>query len=172
MHLRRGHITLIAGGAAAVVSFAISTFLLVENTYSIKPNDRLIVQQFFPNNGSQGVYSISFPSFEGQPNLKIMNSINQTIVEKTITPPIVSETFAAVESGNYTLILANPSPDKTLEASVLFGDRGSFASTEQLIASFILSAGIIAAIAGAVITILDRRRASKMKQFGDTSDLV
>jgi hypothetical protein len=162
---------LIAGGATAVVSLAISTFLLAENTYSIKPNDHLIIQQFVSNT-SQGIYSISFPSFEGQPGLIIMNPLNQTIVEKNITPPIISETFEAVESGDYTLILTNPLSDKTLEAAVLFGDRESFASIEQLIFSFMLSVGIIAAIAGTVITILDRRRTSKMKQFGDTSDLV
>ena len=37
---------------------------------------------------------------------------------------------------------------------------------------FVLVAGIAAAVAGAVITIVDRRRMGKMKQFGDTSDLV
>jgi hypothetical protein len=163
---------LIGGGAAAVLSFATSILLLAEYTYSIKPNDRLIIEQFFPNNGSQGVYSISFPTFEGQPTLKIMDPLNQTIVEKTITPPIVSETFAVVESGYYTLVLTNPSSEKTLDASILFGDRQSFASAEQLIFSFMLIAGIITAIAGAVITVLDRRRSSKMRQFGDTSDLV
>jgi len=41
-----------------------------------------------------------------------------------------------------------------------------------LITSFMLIAGIIASIAGAVITVLDRRRTKKMRQFGDTSDLV
>lgn len=163
---------LIGGGAAALVSFATSIFLLAEYSYSIKPNDRLIVQQFIPNNGSQGVYSISFPTFEGQPTLKIIDPLNQTIVEKTINPPIVSETFVAMESGNYTLVLTNPSTEKTLDASILFGDQESFASAEQLVFSFMLIAGIITAIAGAVITVLDRRRSNKMKQFGDTSDLV
>jgi len=163
---------LIGGGAATVISFAISTYLLPEYTYSIKPNDRLIIHQFFPNNSSQGLYSISFPSFEGQPTLKIMDPSNQTIVEKTIVPPIVSETFVATESGYYTLALTNPSSEKTLDAAILFGDRESYASAEQLIASFTLIAGIIASIAGAVITVLDRRRTKKMRQFGDTSDLV
>jgi len=97
---------------------------------------------------------------------------NQTVVEETINPPIVNGVFTITESGNYSLILVNPAPDATLEASVLFGDQGSFATSEQVILSSLLYVGIIAVIAGAVITILDRRRIGKMKQFGDTSDLV
>jgi subtilase family serine protease len=98
--------------------------------------------------------------------------MNQTIVEQAISPPVVNEVFTVVGSGNYTLILTNLSSDTALEASILFGDRESYATQEQLIFSFLLYAGIIAIIAGAVITILDRRRINKMKQFGDTSDLV
>ena len=172
MYLKRGYIMLIGGGAATVIGFAISTYLLADSTYSIKPNDRLVLQQFFPNNGSQGVYNISFPSFEGQATLKIMDSSNQTIVEKTIVPPIVSETFVIMESGYYTLVLTNPSSEKTLDATILFGDRESYATAEQLIFSFMAIAGIITAIAGAVITVLDRRKINKMRQYGDTSDLV
>ena len=171
MHLRRGYIMLIAGGAVAVVSFAAFVYSLTGNTHSIKPNDRLVIQQLVSNT-SQGVYSIAFPLFEGQPSLKIVNPANKTIVEKTINPPLVNEVFTITESGYHTLILVNPSSDATLEASILFGDRESFATQEQVIFNFLVYAGIIAAIAGAVITVLDRRRASKMKQFGDTSDLV
>lgn len=171
LNLRRGHIILIAGGAVAVASFAISLYLLSGSIYSIKPNDRLVIQQFVSNT-SQGIYSISFPLFEGQPKLQIVNAANQTIVEETITPPIVNGVFTITESDNYTLILTNPASDATLEASVLFGDQASFATSEQLIFNSLLYVGIIAVIGGAVITILDRRRIGKMKQFGDTSDLV
>lgn len=162
---------LIAGGAVAVASFAMFVYSLTGNMYSIKPNDRLVIQQFVSNT-SQGVYSISFPLFEGQPGLKIVSPANQTIVEKTISPPLVNEVFTITESGYHTLILANPSSDATLEASILFGDRESFATQEQIIFNSLVYAGIIAAIAGSVITVLDRRRTSRMKQFGDTSDLV
>jgi len=162
---------LIAGGLAVVISFAISIYLISGNAYSIKPNDRLILRQFVSNT-SQGVYSISFPLFEGQPDVKILNAANQTIVEKTISPPVVNEVFTITESGYYTLILTNPSSDATLEASILFGDQESYATPVQLVFSFLLYAGIITVIVGSVITILDRRRISKMKQFGDTSDLV
>jgi hypothetical protein len=162
---------LVAGGAVAVASFAMSLYLLSGNTYSIKPNERLVIQQFVSNT-SQGVYSISFPLFEGQPYLQIVDEANKTIVEETINPPIVNGVFTITKSGNYSLILVNPASDATLEASVLFGDQGSFATSEQVIFNSLLYVGIIAVIAGAVITILDRRRLGKMKQFGDTSDLV
>jgi hypothetical protein len=162
---------LVAGGAVAVASFAMSLYLLSGNTYSIKPNERLVIQQFVSNT-SQGVYSISFPLFEGQPYLQIVDEANKTIVEETINPPIVNGVFTITKSGNYSLILVNPASDATLEASVLFGDQGSFATSEQVIFNSLLYVGIIAVIAGAVITILDRRRIGKMKQFGDTSDLV
>lgn len=162
---------LVAGGAVAVASFAMSLYLLSGNTYSIKPTERLVIQQFVSNT-SQGVYSISFPLFEGQPYVQIVDEANKTIVEETINPPIVNGVFTITKSGNYTLILVNPASDATLEASVLFGDQGSFATSEQVIFNSLLYVGIIAVIAGAVITILDRRRIGKMKQFGDTSDLV
>ena len=148
-----------------------SLYLLSGNTYSIKPNERLVIQQFV-SNSSQGVYSISFPLFEGQPYLQIVDEANKTIVEETINPPIVNGVFTITKSGNYSLILVNPASDAILEASVLFGDQGSFATSEQVIFNSLLYVGIIAVIAGAVITILDRRRIGKMKQFGDTSDLV
>jgi hypothetical protein len=164
LHLRRGHIILIAGGAAAVASFAVFVYLITENTYSIQPNDSLAIRQ--------AVYSISFPLFEGQPNLKIVDANNKTIIDKAITPPVVNEVFPIAESGYYTLILTNPSADTTLETSILFGDSESYSIQAQLIFSFMLYAGMIATIAGAIITILDKRRISKMKHFGDTSDLV
>jgi hypothetical protein len=169
LHLRRGHILLIAGGVVSVASFAGFVYLITGNTYSIQPNDRITLQQFI-SNGSQGVYSISFPLFEEQPNLRILDAGNRTIVEKEIAPPVINEVFPAAEGGYYTLILTNPSSDAILEASILFGDQDSY--TLQTILSFSLYGSIIAAIAGAIITILDRLRISRMKQFGDTSDLV
>ena len=171
MHLKRGHIMLIAGGAVAVASFAASLYLLSGNTHSIPPDDNLIIQRFVSNT-SQGVYSVSFPLFEGQPSLRIVDAANRTIVEETISPPIANGVFTIAASGNHTLILANPEPDVTLEVSVFFGDQESFATSEQLVFNSLLYAGIIAVIAGAVITILDRRRIGKMTQLGDTSDLV
>jgi hypothetical protein len=169
LQLRRGHIILIAGGAAALTSFAAFVYLITDSTYSIPPTDQLVLQQFV-SNASQGVYSISFPLFEGRPNLQILDTANKTIIEKAIDPPVVNEVFEAAESGYYTLILSNPSSKVVLEASILFGDQESYIA--QTAFSLSLYGGIIAAIAGAVITILDRRRISRMKQFGDTSDLV
>ncbi len=47
----------------------------------------------------------------------------------------------------------------------------SFATLAMTFIS-LLFVGIALLVAGAAITILDRRRINKMKQFGDTSDLV
>jgi hypothetical protein len=169
LHLRRGHIMLIAGGVIAMASFAAFVYLITDNTYSIAPNDRLVLRQFV-SNASQGVYSISFPLFEGRPNLTILDTANKTVVEKDIAPPVVNEFFTTAESGYHTLIISNPSSDTVLEASILFGDRQSYIA--QTVFSLLLYGGITTALAGAVITILDRRRISRMKEFGDTSDLV
>jgi len=169
LYLRRGHIILIGGGTAAAISFAAFMYLLADNTYTVQPNDQLMLRQSI-SNGSQGVYSISFPLFEGQSNIKILDTSNKTVIEDTISPPVANEVFPVAESGYYTLILTNPSQDAAIEATILFGDQSSFVA--QTAFSFLLYGGIIAAIAGAAITILDRMRTSRMKQFGDTSDLV
>jgi hypothetical protein len=171
LHIKRGHIIVIAGGAVAVIGLLSFVYLVTGNTYSVKPNDQLVLRQFVSNN-SKGIYSISFPLFEGRPDLKIIDASNQTIVGKKIDPPIVNEVFASTESGYHTLILTNPSSDATLEVSILFGDQESYATQAQLIFSILLYGGIITTIAGAITTILDRLRINKMKQFGDTSDLM
>jgi hypothetical protein len=75
-------------------------------------------------------------------------------------------------------MLSNPT-DKVLEAAIDFGDQGHVLGGENL-AYFmtvlalmsLLGIGIAVAIAGAVITILDRSRIKKMKQFGNTGDLI
>ena len=162
---------MIAGGAVAAASFAVSLYLVSGSTYTIEPNERIVVKRFV-SNASEGLYSVSFPLYEGHLGLQILDAANRTIVDESISPPIINGVFSIQESGNYTLILTNPSPDASLVASVLFGDRDSFATGEQLALYSLLYVGITAVVAGAVITILDRRRSSRMKQFGDTSDLV
>jgi asparagine N-glycosylation enzyme membrane subunit Stt3 len=76
-------------------------------------------------------------------------------------------------------MLLNPT-DQSLEAAIYFGGQEqvlneknyfSYAITLTLFMS-LLGIGIALAIAGMVIIILDKRRTDKMKQFGDTSDLI
>ena len=49
--------------------------------------------------------------------------------------------------------------------------KNLFSAMTVLILVTLLLIGIALAIAGAIITILDRSQINKMKQFGDTSDL-
>ena len=75
--------------------------------------------------------------------------------------------------------MSNPSSSSNLEAALVIDTQeailnraGALSPTITVAFGFMLVAGIGALAAGAVITVMDRRRASKMKQFGDTSDLV
>jgi uncharacterized membrane protein len=187
LRLKRGAILLIAGGAIIAVGFAIFSYytvvfaarLLSENNYSVDPGSEQSIQQFISQNSSEGTYLVALPQLAGQPKLKIASPEGQTLVEQQIAETVTAGTFPIASSGNYTLTLANPSSD-VLQASIVFGDQESIIQSGLGISplvlalsfNFALYAGIAVIAAGIVITILDRRRISKMKQFGDTSDLV
>ena len=109
---------LVAGGAVAMASFAMSLYLLSGHTYSIKPNERLVIQQFV-SNSSQGVYSVSFPLFEGQPYIQIVGVANQTIVEEH-QPPI--SRVLQYGSGDYRLS-CQPAPDAPVSSVLWRQDR-------------------------------------------------
>lgn len=176
---------LIAGGAMVVISLSMFGYYGLQFVNSIQQDEKLMVE---PGgsleikqhiNASQGAYAVAFPDFDGQPSITIKDPAGQVIVDKSISPPIIIEPFEVEQAGVYTLTLSNPT-EQALEATIILEDqetvlsRGfdvSFATTAlSLISMF--GIGTAVAIAGAVITILDRRRISKMKQFGDTSDLV
>ncbi|AFU57449.1 hypothetical protein Ngar_c05050 [Candidatus Nitrososphaera gargensis Ga9.2] len=185
MHLKRGHIMLIAGGALVVVSFSMLGYyglqfvssIQQDKSLTVEPGGSLQVQQNI--NASQGAYVVAFPNFKGQPSVTITGPGGQVVVERTIEPPIIIEPFDAEQPGAYTLVLSNPT-DQVLEANIVLGDQETVLSrginissaVTALVFTSLLGIGIAVAVAGAIITILDRRRISKMKQFGDTRDLV
>jgi hypothetical protein len=68
--------------------------------------------------------------------------------------------------GNYTLTVSNLA-ESELGTLVFFEEQAPI----NIATSFILYAGLIVAAAGAAVTILDKVRNKKMKQFGDMSDL-
>jgi hypothetical protein len=187
LRLRKGHIMLIAGGAIAAISLSVLGYYglrLITNLeeqpkYSIPPSGSQQVQQNIAN-VSQGAYVVSFPNYDGgKPMVTLADPTGRTIVQKEVNPPILIESFPINVPGNYTLELSNPSPVQTLEASIILGSQESVLSTADissavmtLIFGFMLVAGIATAIAGAVITVMDKRRIARMKQFGDTTDLV
>ncbi len=194
MQLRRGPILLIAGGAILAVGFAIFSFytvlfatkLVSESNYSVDPGKRVSIQQFISReNASQGTYIIAMQQQQqepvgGQPSLKIISPSGTTLVEKQLAGTVTMDTFPVTQTGNYTLTLINTSQNSTLKANIVFGDQrtiiesGLRASPEtlSLIFNLTLYTAVAIIIAGAIITILDKQRISKMKQFGDTSDLV
>jgi hypothetical protein len=184
LHLKRGHIILIVGGAMAVVSFSMLGYYIVqfmnniqqEGKYTIQPGRSISVRQSI--NDTRGIYVIAFADFGGQASVMIKDHVGKIIVDKNIDPPFIIESFNVDVPGLYDLMLSNPT-DKVLEAAIDFGDQGHVLGGENLSYFMtvlglisLLGIGIAVAIAGAVITILDRSRIKKMKQFGDTGDLI
>jgi hypothetical protein len=186
VYLKRGHIVLIVGGATAVISFSLLGYYTVqfvnniqqEGKHRIDPGGSINVQENINNTQGIGIYSIAFAESSGSVSVKIIDNTGKTIVNKSINQPIVIEPFNAADSGIYTLNLLNPT-DQVLEAAVGFGDKDdvlsrknhlSFDTVLIIVATFVV--GVVLAIAGVIITILDRRQINRMKQFGDTSDLI
>jgi hypothetical protein len=186
VYLKRGHIVLIVGGATAVISFSLLGYYTLqfvniiqqEGKNRIDPGGSINVQENINNTQGIGIYAIAFAESSRSASVKIMDNAGKTIVNKSINQPIVIEPFNAESSGIYTLNLLNPT-DQVLEAAIEFGDQDDVLSRKNLLSLdtvlVLLSAlvvGVVLAIAGVIITILDRRQINRMKQFGDTSDLI
>lgn len=177
---------LIVGGATAIISFSMLGYYTLqfvniiqqEGKHRIDPGGSISVDQNITNTQGIGLYAIAFAEFTGSASVIIMDNEGKTIVNKSINPPIVIEPFNAESHGTYTLKLLNPT-DQVLEAAIGFGDQDDVLSRKNLL-SFdtvvilvsTLVIGVALAIVGIVITILDRRQTNRMKQFGDTSDLI
>jgi hypothetical protein len=110
--------------------------------------------------------------------VRVDNPSGATVLIREVNIAIFDESFAAETMGNYTLTLTNTS-DAPVNASVIFGERqavneaiGTPTMVSVTISQLLLWTGIIVLIAGGAILVLDRRKAQKMRQFGDMSDLV
>lgn len=177
---------LIVGGATAIISFSMLGYYTLqfvniiqqEGKYRIDPGGSINVEQNINNTQGIGIYAIAFAEFTGSASVIIIDNEGKTIVNKSINQPIVIEPFNAESPGIYTLNLLNPT-DQVHEAAIGFGDQDDVLSRKNLL-SFdtvvilisTLVIGVALAIVGIVITILDRRQINRMKQFGDTSDLI
>lgn len=189
MRPKRGHILLLAGGAIAAVSLGIFTYstviladsLLNDNRYVISPGGSQTIRQFI-NQSALGAYIIGFSEAPAQLDVRLAGPSDMTLDQRRVsvspTDPPVFEQFQIAEGGEYSLIIANPSGEAVDVAAILgynetiIQESGlSFATLAMTFIS-LLFVGIALLVAGAAITILDRRRINKMKQFGDTSDLV
>jgi hypothetical protein len=112
--------------------------------------------------------------------MTIKDPANRTVLSTPIEPPVAFRTFSTAGSGNYTLDLLNPSNSSAIQVAASLGDQQEVitkrldlsAAVAAVVFGFLIVAGIGVTIAGGVLTIFDKRRISKMKQYGDTSDLV
>lgn len=178
---------LIAGGAIVAFSFFASNYYASQflqeiqgaNKYTVQPSGRLEFRQNITS--GDGAYVVAFPNYSEAPvqaSVRVDNPSGANVLVREVNLPFYSEPFAAQTVGNYTLTLTNTA-DTPLDASVIFGEQeavseviGMPAVVSTAISSLLLIAGIIVLIAGGAITVIDRRKAQKMKQFGDMSDLV
>jgi hypothetical protein len=185
--LKRGYLILIGGAVAVAVSLAVLAYYgirLVEALeddakYTIPPGESIEISQNLTSAG-QGAYVTSFAELGNiRPKVVITNPAGAVVFQKTLDQPIVLEAFPVVESGVYTLNLTNPSAADSLEAAVIIDSQeavlsraGALSPAVTAAFGFMLVGGIGALATGSVISIMDRRRLNKMKQYGDTSDLV
>jgi hypothetical protein len=184
--LKRGYLLLIAGGVAVAASLTVLGYYgmrLVEalegDSKSVNPSGSIEISKNLTGSG-QGAYVAAFPKLDGlRPNIVISGPSGGTVLQKSVDQLIVLEAFPIAEAGVYVLELSNPSPTLTLQAAVILDSQeavlskaGALSPVITVVFGFMLVAGVGALAAGAVITFVDRRRLGKMKQFGDTSDLV
>lgn len=186
MQLQRGYVLLLAGGAIVAAGFAASVYYVGEflselekaGVHTVAPKSSFEIMQEIGE--TQGAYFVAFPGYEENPvsaAIKVTDPSGDTIVEREVDLPFYSEQFSAQGAGNYTLVISNPS-ESPIAVSAIIGDPESIseivgASTiaSSAVASFVLMAGIAVLVAGGALTIIDRRKTQKMKQYGDLSDL-
>ena len=178
---------LIAGGAAIAISLSALSYYglrLLENLesekkYDVEPGGSIEVTQNFTEAG-QGTYLAAFQAFAGgTPAITIRDPTDRIVVQKSADAPVVMEAFPVAQAGVYTLTLSNPSSEFELDATVVIDTpeavlsrAGALSPATSVALGFLFVAGVAAAGAGVVVTITDKRRLGRMKQFGDTSDLV
>ena len=177
---------LVVGMTTAVISFSMLGYYTLqfiniiqqEGNYTIEPGRWINVQKNINNTQGIGLYVIAFAEFSGPASVIVMDNAGKTIINKSISQLIAIEPFSAENPGVYTLTLLNPT-DQMLEVAIGFGDPDHmlsrknilFTATALILVSLVVI-GIIVALAGIIITISDRARINRMKQFGNTNDLI
>jgi hypothetical protein len=176
----------IVGGTIAVISFSMLGYYAIqflntiqqEGKYTIEPGRSINLQQNL--NDTQGIYIIAFADLIGtQASVTIKDRAGKVLVDKNIDQPIILETFDVKVPGLYNMTVVNPTGHR-VEAAVHFGGPEQLLIEKNYLSSAVtvtlfmslLAVGIAVVIAGVTIIILDRHRVKKMKQFGDTSDLI
>jgi hypothetical protein len=158
---------LIAGGAILVISYIIAIpYFLPQGggaEYSISPGETItIIHDLAPG---QAAFSITFQETSENPIVAVEGPSGDVLYNSTASGSPLVVTINAAAAGNHTLFITNRSSE-TLQTVVLIGEE-----TVTLVLAFAQVAGIIVLAAGAIVTVLDKVRNKKMKQFGDMSDL-
>ena len=172
MQLKRGPLMLVAGGAILAASFIIASLYVAPQVttgengdeYRIAAGGTLEIERRITT--GQGLYTVFFPELIGSPLITVKGPDNATLVERAADSTLVVGVVEAGVQGNYTLTVSNLA-ESELGTRVFFEEQAPI----NIATSFILYAGLIVIAAGAAVTILDRVRSKKMKQYGDVSDL-
>lgn len=177
---------LLAGGAIVAAGLAASVYYVgsflseIENTgiHDVAPSRSF--ETVHSMNGTHGAYFVAFPSYEENPvraSIKVTGPSGITVIERDIDLPFYSEQFATQSVGNYTLVVSNTS-ESTFQVAAIIGDPqaiseivGSSTVASSAMASFIVIGGIATLAVGVMLALMDRRKAQKMKHYGDVSDL-
>ena len=163
---------LVIGGAILVVSFVIASLYVAPQVnpekdgdeYRIAPGDVLAVERQITT--GQGLYTVAFPELVGNQLITVKGPDNATLVERPADSRLVGGVVEAGVAGSYTLAVSNGSGSE-VGVFVFFEEQAPI----SIAMSFMLYAGLIVLVAGVAVTILDRLRSKKMRQFGDVSDL-
>lgn len=183
--LRRGYLLLIGGGAAIILGLVMLGYgslglvqALEDAKYTVEPSKSVNIRQNLTS-GVQGAY---IASYEGsgpvRPVITVTDPTGKVVIQKEIDQPLEMQVFSVAQDGEYVLTLSNPSPDVPVEAGIILGRQESILGRAELLPQLALAstslvvAGVVAIVTGIALVVLDRRRINKMKQFGDTSDLV
>lgn len=179
---------LIAGGAIVAFSFIASNYyasqflreIQEKNMHTVAPASKVDLQENITS--GSGAYVIAFSNYSSISPVRAAVSVSdpdgEPVLQKSLSPPITNELFAAQKQGNYTLTISNRG-NSSFDASVIFGEQqivreviGMPTAISTAISMLLLVSGIIVLAAGGSILFIDRRRNQKMKQFGDMSDMV
>ena len=169
-------------GLAMLGYYAVRLIEALEGeTYTAEPNSSAEISKNFTTSetGVQAAYLVSLAALEDErPAITLRGPDGRVILQRTVDQPFIMEPFNVAQNGTYSLAISNPSPDSSLEAGMILDslegllNRGAMSPLLTAIFWLVFVAGVGAAVAGAFITVMDRRRISKMKKFGDMSDLV
>ncbi|MEO9320650.1 MAG: hypothetical protein ABI361_08265 [Nitrososphaera sp.] len=164
--------------AISITAFSAKLIAVVQTgeKYTIAPGSRLVLSSYI--NSTSGAYFVDpNETSMNYPVLTVVGPLNNTLIaNRHVDVYTAMGQFPASRAGNYSLVLANPTGGNLLVGAIFGASEDVFSQTFYIGLIPVIYAGAYSGIAsvaiGAVVTVLDRRKMTKMKQFGDMSDLV